>query len=88
MKEEAPKVSSYLDSVIDDLDEKQDQINDGIWGIEDTQQVWENQIDKINLKLHEKAIEWGIEKEKLKESFCVFNITDMVKQASECEYCS
>jgi len=33
-----------------------------IWGIEDTQQVWENQIDKINLKIYEKAEEFGLGK--------------------------
>ena len=88
MEEEAPAVSSYLDNVILQTEDKYDQMQNVVWGIEDTQQVWENQIDQINLKIFEKANELGLGKNKVEDRFEEFNIVDMVKQVSACENCS
>ena len=65
MREEAPQVHSYLDNVIDEVEDKQDELHSVVWGIEDTQHVWENQIDKINLRIYEKAEEFGLEKSQM-----------------------
>ena len=42
------------------LEEGQTEVTNLVWGIEDTNNTWDNQIDAINVALYNKAVQYGI----------------------------
>ena len=58
--EEDDQVKEYLFDTDKQLEEGINTTTDLMWGIQDTEQIWENQIDRINLKLFDKATKFGL----------------------------
>ena len=69
------------------MQEKETEVTDLLWGIEDTNKTWDTQMDRINVKLHDKAVAHGLRQDVATTHFELFDILDMVKTASTCKQC-
>ena len=60
--EDDDHVKEHLTTVENKCLDRNLELQEQIWGIQDTQDVWDTSIDNINQKLLEKAEELGISK--------------------------
>ena len=60
--EEDDKVMNYLKVTDVKLQESHDQVVDLMYGIDDTQEVWDQQINTINEAIVKKAVEFGLDR--------------------------
>ena len=58
--EEDSQMNEYMKKTQLLIEENETEVADLVWGLEDTNNTWDNQIDAINLKLYQKAVEHGI----------------------------
>ena len=82
--EEDTQMNEYMKKTQLLIEENETEVADLVWGLEDTNNTWDNQIDAINLKLYQKAVEHGIQRDNVATHFNEFNIIDMIKTASTC----
>ena len=57
-----------------------------MWGIDDTQEQWDDQVEKINMSILNKVIETGVSREVMEHNFKLFDIYDL--RGEECRKCN
>lgn len=72
--EQDANVLHHLNVVQETVAERYDQVTDLLWGAEDTENLWNEHIDKINTAAITNLEENGISKEQMFTKFDLFDI--------------